>query len=426
MNQSVQTTQPQVPAIIQKLRQPMVLDEFAKVLPKGTDVARLVSTAMLYILNCKQSQDLLNCDPVSVLSCIKKAFSCGLELDGRNCHLIPYGRTCEFQFDWKGIYKLALDKYLESAFPGIVYSNDTLECWVGENGPHFKHVFDPAKDRGEVVCYYSWCRRRDSNIPDVEYMTPEQVQAVQKRSKARSGPWQTDFDEMAKKTVIKRHSKRWDISPEFNFALEADDKNFIDVDAPPVADTGVAAMLNSPAPAALPAAAPVARRGRGPAKQVQAEVTPTPQTIPAPSTADPDKQVTDAMYDDSNPDLGPQTQAEAVRENVAPPSTPPIAQPSGPVSAPATAPSTASAPPRQQQKMSQLERIKRLLVDDGIAEDECMEYFRTKGGLNGAPLLPSSCANLEQASRLSDTTVMNKMLIGWDEMCEAVSATHGA
>jgi len=55
-------------------------------------------------------------------------------------------------------------------------------------------------------------------------MTLAEVEAIRKRSRSGNvGPWQTDFDEMAKKTAIRRHSKRLTLSPEFAAALEKDD-----------------------------------------------------------------------------------------------------------------------------------------------------------------------------------------------------------
>ena len=58
-------------------------------------------------------------------------------------------------------------------------------------------------------------------------MTLAEVDAIRKRSRSgTSGPWVTDFDEMAKKTAIRRHSKRLTLSPEFADALEKDDDKF--------------------------------------------------------------------------------------------------------------------------------------------------------------------------------------------------------
>lgn len=54
-------------------------------------------------------------------------------------------------------------------------------------------------------------------------MTFDEIEAIRKRSKASSsGPWKTDWDEMAKKTVFRRASKWIQLSPHLDRALEHD------------------------------------------------------------------------------------------------------------------------------------------------------------------------------------------------------------
>ena len=81
-------------------------NEISLVLPPGADVDRILSEARLYILNNPNRDKLLACSPVSILTGIKKAASCGLALDGRNTHLVPYGNQCNFQLDYKGLLVL--------------------------------------------------------------------------------------------------------------------------------------------------------------------------------------------------------------------------------------------------------------------------------------------------------------------------------
>jgi recombinational DNA repair protein RecT len=60
-------------------------------------------------------------------------------------------------------------------------------------------------------------------------MTRDEVEAIRKRSRsANNGPWATDFDEMAKKTVFRRASKWIELSSEIRDAFDNDDKDYVD------------------------------------------------------------------------------------------------------------------------------------------------------------------------------------------------------
>ncbi len=60
-------------------------------------------------------------------------------------------------------------------------------------------------------------------------MSIEDVEKIRSRSRSgNSGPWVTDFDEMAKKTVFRRHSKWLPLSPELRDKIEKDDEPLTD------------------------------------------------------------------------------------------------------------------------------------------------------------------------------------------------------
>ncbi len=145
--------------------------------------------------------------------------SLGLEPDGRRCHLIPYGSEVQLIVDWKGLVELAKRSgEVVSWKAETVKENDVFEWQTGE----ISHSINWREDRGKLQAVYSIAKLSNGEI-DTEVMTLAEVEAIRKRSKAGgSGPWVTDFEEMAKKTVIRRHSKRLTLSPEFHQALEID------------------------------------------------------------------------------------------------------------------------------------------------------------------------------------------------------------
>ena len=81
----------------------------------------------------------------------------------------------------------------------------------------------------------------------IEVMSYDEIEAVRSRSKAaKSGPWVTDWEEMARKTVVRRGSKYLPLSIEsqraiaqdetIKTAIEPDMQDVIDVSAVPVPD----------------------------------------------------------------------------------------------------------------------------------------------------------------------------------------------
>lgn len=286
-SRAVQTKSP-LDAIMAKLAKDneATKQEIALVLPKGSDVDRILSEARLYIMASPNRDKLLACTPVSILTGIKKAASCGLALDGRNCHLVPYGNVCQFQLDYKGLIVLVKrNKTIALVFSELVYENDTFRVWVDEGGKHLMHEPNYRGDRGELLGVYTFSKDTNGEI-DWEYMTIDQVDAVRQRSRAKdSGPWVTDTHEMVRKTPLRRISKRWDLDPVALRALE-DDDDAIDVettgvttDAPPQSQM----FAPAPPPKALPKPAVVRETKAAPQPDPEPEPQPEPEKAPEPA-----------------------------------------------------------------------------------------------------------------------------------------------
>ena len=96
----------------------------------------------------------------------------------------------------------------------VVYENDEFTYSFGLE-PQLKHV--PAMSaRGNPTHVYAVFRTKDGGY-GFEVMSMEDVRAhAQRYSKAyNSGPWQTNFEEMAKKTVLKRVLKYAPLKSDF-------------------------------------------------------------------------------------------------------------------------------------------------------------------------------------------------------------------
>ena len=104
----------------------------------------------------------------------------------------------------------------------MVYENDEFEYSFGLE-PKLTHR--PASGvRGEPRFVYAMFRTKDGGM-GYDVMSVEDIRAHAKRfSKAYSnGPWQTNFEEMAKKTVLKRVLKYAPLKSDFVRAVAADE-----------------------------------------------------------------------------------------------------------------------------------------------------------------------------------------------------------
>lgn len=192
--------------------------QFAAALPKHMTSERFCRVAITALT---RTPKLAECSKESFFKCLLDLSAMGLEPDGRRAHLIPYGKECTLVVDYKGTAELVM----RSGLVGSIHADKVCEndAFDVDRGQVTKHKIDYRKPRGAAYAYYCLVKFKDGSEKS-EVMTKEEVEAIRKRSRAgSSGPWVTDFDEMAKKTVFKRASKWLSLSPEIRLALEHDD-----------------------------------------------------------------------------------------------------------------------------------------------------------------------------------------------------------
>lgn len=166
---------------------------------------------------------LADCSPQSFLAAMMTAAQLGVEPNTAlgQAYLLPYrnhgNMECQFQLGYKGLIDLAYRSGEVSVIQAhTVYENDVFEYELGMD-PKLRHV--PAKsDRGEAVAYYAMFKTKDGGY-GFEVMSVDDVQRhAQRYSKSYgsgSSPWSSNFDEMAKKTVLKRALKYAPLKSDF-------------------------------------------------------------------------------------------------------------------------------------------------------------------------------------------------------------------
>jgi recombination protein RecT len=103
-----------------------------------------------------------------------------------------------------------------------------------DRGKIMRHAVNYRDPRGTAYAYYVLITFKDGTEKS-EVMTRDECEAIRKRSRAgSSGPWVSDFDEMAKKTVFRRASKWLPLSPEIQDVIRRDEATeFRNVTPPP-------------------------------------------------------------------------------------------------------------------------------------------------------------------------------------------------
>lgn len=203
--------------------------EFAKSLPAHIPAERFVRTTITALQN---NPKIMNCDRQSVLSSCMKAAQDGLVLDGREAALVEFSGKAQYMPMVAGIMKLVRNSgQLSSLTAQVVHEKDAFSYNPAiDIAP--QHQPDWFGTRGKIIGVYAVAKLKDGSTV-VEVMSRDEIEAIRKRSRASSsGPWVTDWAEMARKTAIRRISKylpkstdRDDDARIFQ-AIERDDEDF--------------------------------------------------------------------------------------------------------------------------------------------------------------------------------------------------------
>ena len=199
--------------------------EIAKALPSVMTPERFTRITLSAL---STNPKLGDCTPKSFLGAMMTAAQLGVEPNTPlgQAYLIPYRNhgimECQFQLGYKGMIDLAYRSGDVSVIQAqVVYENDEFRYSYGLE-PELVHK-PAARDRGEAICVYALFKTKDGGF-GYEVMSMDDVRAHARRfSKSYgSGPWQTNFEEMAKKTVLKKVLKYAPMKSEFTRAMAQD------------------------------------------------------------------------------------------------------------------------------------------------------------------------------------------------------------
>ena len=239
--------------------------EIAKALPSVITPERFTRIVLSAIsVNPKLGE----CTPTSFLGAMMTSAQLGLEVNTPlgQAYVLPYMNhgtmEAQFQLGYKGLIDLAYRSgEVEVIQAHIVYENDEFTC---EYGLEPKLTHKPAdKDRGEPAKVYAVFKTKSGGF-GFEVMSMDDVRRhAAKYSKnygSNYSPWKTNFEEMAKKTVLKRVLKYAPLKSDFvrqavqdetvKHSISEDmysvpDETIIDVDVAPVVDDSTGEVIEN-------------------------------------------------------------------------------------------------------------------------------------------------------------------------------------
>jgi recombination protein RecT len=209
-------------------------------LPKHMNADRMIRILTTEI---KRVPELNECSLQSILGSIMQASQLGLEIGSLIGHgyLVPFNKKdkatgrfikeCQFIIGYRGMIDLARrsGKLISISAQGV-YENDTFEFEYGIN-EKLRHI--PAQsERGKFIASYAYAKLENNGYSFGVMFKNEidKIREASKASKSEYSPWSTHYEEMAKKTVIRRLFKYLPISIElYENLVKEEIKEFKDV-----------------------------------------------------------------------------------------------------------------------------------------------------------------------------------------------------
>lgn len=179
--------------------------------------------SLLSIVN--NNKLLSNADNNSILTAAMKAATLNLPIEPSLgfAYIVPYKRQAQFQLGYKGLIQLAIRSgQVKNINSGVIY-----KAQFKSYDPLFETLeVDFSQPEDEVAGYFATLELLNG-FKKLIYWTKERAYSHGKRFSKSFGnsPWQTDFDAMAQKTLLKQIiSKYAPLSTELQEAITADNE----------------------------------------------------------------------------------------------------------------------------------------------------------------------------------------------------------
>lgn len=226
------------------------LEEHSLALPEGFNTDRFVQNAVA-LLNgnetlqkfCKDHSDGI----AQVKAGMMRGAYLGLDFLNKEAYLVPYGSKLDYQTSYIGEIKLRKrysTRPIKDIYAKVVRQGDEYEEVVveGKQTVNFKPL---PFNNGEIIGAFAVCQFEDGGIL-IDSMSRDEIENTRKSSKAKSSPiWGSFYDQMARKTVLRRLCKSIDMDLSTEQRTTLDEEMAIITDPIEQRDADVEAGANS-------------------------------------------------------------------------------------------------------------------------------------------------------------------------------------
>lgn len=179
-----------------------------------SDNERLLTNS-LYFLNeetksNKQLGTAIQANPVKFAIYLKNLITLGVDISQRQAYFLPYGNEITSVLDYKTLMAL-IKKHtnVKSIDAQLVYENEQFLVEQGKVVEHKQNPFASKDEKGALVGAYS-VFTLDDGSKDYYFASLEEINKAKECSKSANSkfsPWNNWYDEMVKKTVIRKGMK---------------------------------------------------------------------------------------------------------------------------------------------------------------------------------------------------------------------------
>ena len=205
-------------------------------LPKNLTADRLTRIVMTEF---RKNPTLQQCTPASFMAAVLQAAQLGLEPGSAlgQAYLVPFKAKgkyeCQLIVGYRGMISLSRRSgEILSINAYCVHAKDDFTYQLGLH-PDIQHIPSSEADPGPVVFVYAVAQLRGGGV-QFEVMSRAEIEAVRDQSQGWTSavkykttglsPWTKHFDEMAKKTVVRKMFKYLPVSTEANYVMDAEDR----------------------------------------------------------------------------------------------------------------------------------------------------------------------------------------------------------